>query len=640
MPLFMPNVRTEGIEEATTLEVELIDPLTKLSVKLYYTVMHDYDVITRRTVVTNRTGAEVWLEGLASATVDFDADRYFMTQLAGGWARERQVMTKPLVDGLSVFKSSRGASSHQFNPFMAISVGSPATETQGIVYGFNLVYSGNFQAVAEVTESRRMRVNMGINSEPFRWLLKKDESFHAPEVVMAYSSNGMGHMSREYHRLYRNRLMPPEWRNKKPPILLNTWEATYFNVNHEVLLEIARCCVKADIELLCLDDGWFGNRNNEYSSLGDWRPSVEKFPFGIAATVKEVRELGLDFGIWVEPEMVSYESDLYKEHPDWCLHVPERGRTMGRNQLVLDFSRAEVRDHIYSVLHELLSSAEISYCKWDFNRHLTEIFSQNWPAERQGEIAHRFVLGVYEVFGRITSAFPNVLFESCSGGGGRFDAGMLYFTPQIWASDNTDALSRVCIQYGTSMCYPVLSMGSHVSTVPNHQTMRSTSMKTRSIVAMNGSFGYELDPRGLSEVEISEIKGYIALQKRFCGLVRDGDLYRLWNPFEMDSAAWMYVAEDKKEAVVMAVNLRREVGRLEPRLRLGGLDPSKVYSIEEFCPGTLVRNVGTGAIELDPNGVFQYGRALVLSGQTLLTAGLPVKFLFDADSLLFHLEEK
>uniref|UniRef100_A0A7S1T4J5 alpha-galactosidase n=1 Tax=Compsopogon caeruleus TaxID=31354 RepID=A0A7S1T4J5_9RHOD len=639
-PEYFPNVRVEDVHEATTLTIDMMDPVTKLVVRLFYTVMHDYDIITRRIEVVNTAGQPVWLERLMSATVDFDSNKYYMTQLSGGWARERQIVTKELQDGLTTFNSCRGASSHQFNPFLVISVGAPFSETTGSVYGFNLIYSGNFLASAEVSESRRMRVNMGVNPVGFRWLLESGESFESPEIVLSYSSTGMGHLSRQLHRLYRNRLIPPRWRQKGCPILLNTWEAVYFKVNHEMVCEIARCCKNMGVELVVVDDGWFSQRNNEFSSLGDWYPNLEKFPFGLEGTVRALEEMGMAMGIWVEPEMVSVDSDLYREHSDWCLHVPERMRTMGRNQLVLDFSRKVVRDYIFEQLDAILGCANITYCKWDFNRHLTEIFTsqEDWPPERQGEIGHRFVVGVYEVFGRITTKYPDVLFESCSGGGGRFDPGMLYFTPQIWASDNTDAISRVYIQYGTSLAYPPRTFGSHVSTVPNHQTLRSTSMKTRSLVAMNGSFGYELDPRHLTDAEINECLGYVQLHQRFRDLVWNGDLFRLRNPFHNDTGAWMYVSEDQHEALVMAVNVRREVGRLEPRLLLQGLGPGKIYEIEELCPGKLVRNVGTGAIELDPNGVYQFGRTLKLSGHSLMVAGLPIKFLFDADSVLFHLK--
>jgi alpha-galactosidase len=507
------------------------------------------------------------------------------------------------------------------------------------------VYSGNFLGTAEVTEYRRLRVNMGINPEGFTWHLdpvsstKQAASFYSPEIVMSYSNTGLGGMSRQLHRLFRERLTPKLWRYKVPPVLLNTWEAAYFDVSHDVVVDIARKAVTAGIELLVLDDGWFGKRNNAHSGLGDWTPNAQKLPMGLGGLADEVNQFGIKFGIWVEPEMVSTDSDLFRKHPDWCLHVPSRSRTTGRNQLVLDFSRKCVRDNIYKQLEVLLKSANIEYVKWDMNRHLTEVFSQDWDAARQGEIGHRYMLGVYEVFGRITSKFPNVLFESCSGGGGRFDAGMLFYSPQIWTSDNTDALSRVRIQYGTSLAYPASTMGAHVSTVPNHQTLRWTTVKTRSLLAMSGTFGYELDPREMTEADIKETQQFIALHKRIAHLVYEGDLYRLRSPFLSDSAAWMFVSSTKSEAVVIATNVRRDVGRLEPRLKLNGLKKHELYTVEELCPGTMARNPDTGSIEHEPRGVYQYSRNLKLSGLTLCRAGLPIKFMFDADSVVFELKE-
>lgn len=646
MSNYMPSLYVDSPDEATTLVVEMVDPVTDLRVNLYYTVYHEYDVITRRAVVENHGEKPVKLTHLASATVDFDAEsKFYMTQLSGGWARERQVVTRKLDDGLTVVKSGRGASSHQFNPFLVISPDREPEEKHGECYAFCLVYSGNFLGAAEVTEYGRLRVNLGINPEGFTWALPargvdaEVSSFESPELVMSYSNHGLGAMSRSLHRIFRERLTPRMWRYKVPPVLLNTWEALYFDITHEDVLDIARKAATCGIELLVLDDGWFGKRNNTYSGLGDWTPNMVKLPQGLEGLAREVNELGMKFGIWIEPEMVSMDSSLYRAHPDWCLHVPSRARTTGRNQLVLDFSRQCVRDNIFEQLRAMLASADISYVKWDMNRHLTEVFSQDWDRDRQGEIAHRYILGVYEVFARITAAFPSVLFESCSGGGGRFDAGMLFFSPQIWTSDNTDALSRVQIQYGTSLAYPASAMGAHVSTIPNHQTLRSTTVKTRSLIAMSGTFGYELDPREMAEKEVMEVQNYIALHKKIAPLVYEGDMYRLWNPFTSISGAWIFVSQSKRHAVVIATNIRRDVGRLEPRLRLDGLEPGAIYSVEELCPGTMARNPDTGVIELEPRGVYQYGSVLRLSGQTLCKAGLPMKFAFDSDSLIFELTE-
>eukprot|EP00168_Porphyra_purpurea_P020502 TRINITY_DN866_c0_g1_i6.p1 TRINITY_DN866_c0_g1~~TRINITY_DN866_c0_g1_i6.p1 ORF type:complete len:399 (-),score=108.81 TRINITY_DN866_c0_g1_i6:223-1419(-) len=389
--------------------------------------------------------------------------------------------------------------------------------------------------------------------------------------------------------------------------------------------------------MIVIDDGWFKNRVDAKSGLGDWTLDENKFPFGLERLSKDVNATGLHLGIWVEPEMVSLNSALYKAHPDWCLHVPARGRTTGRNQLVLDFTRTEVRDNIFQQLSDFLSSGNIAYVKWDCNRNLTEVFSSAWSSHHQGEIGHRYIMGVYEVFERITEAFPDVLFESCSGGGGRFDLGMLYFSPQAWTSDNTDALSRLKIQWGTSLWAPASTMGAHVSATPNHQTLRSATMKTRSLVAMCGTFGFELDPRPLSRGELAEMAAYVRLCRKLAHLVYSGDLYRLWDPFESTSAAWMYVLEGGLEAMVVAVNLSREVGRLLPHLRMQGLDPTTTYAVEELVPGNVTRNPETGAINTDGADVYQLGAKMTLSGVTLMEAGLPVRFLFDGDSVLFHL---
>ncbi|EME27686.1 alpha-galactosidase isoform 1 [Galdieria sulphuraria] len=639
MPEFFPNIYLTNLSEATTLVLELHDFVTGLVVELHYTVMHDYNAICRHVVFINNGDSSVSLQRVMSSTVDFDTDEYFLTQLSGSWARERQVVQTRLLDGITAFQSGRGASSHQHNPFAIISSGTP-NEEHGAAFGFSLLYSGNFQLEAEISETGRLRVNLGINPQGFAWNLEPGESFCSPECVLVFSDEGIGGISRELHRLFCEHLIPQRWRNFVPPVLINTWEAVYFNISHEVVIELASKAKELGIELIVLDDGWFGHRNDTTSSLGDWYPNLQKLPYGLAGLSKEIHSMGLQFGLWFEPEMVSRDSELYSLHPDWCLHIPARGKTVGRNQLVLDFSRSVVRDYIFSQLSNILSSCPIEYIKWDMNRHLTEVFSQDWPASRQGEIAHRYVLGVYELLGRITNAFPHIIFETCSGGGGRFDAGMLYFAPQIWASDNTDAVSRIYIQYGTTLAYPICCIGSHVSTVPNHQTLRSTSMKTRSLVAMCGTFGYELDPRQLSEDEKGEIAAYIQLYKRLAHLIRKGNLYRLWNPFLSSSAAWMFVNNDASQALVFAFNIRREVGRLLPRLLLRGLCYETVYEVEELCPGKLVRNIDTGAIMLDPRGVYQYGenKKLLLSGRTLCCAGLPVKFLFDADSVLFELK--
>lgn len=638
----LPTVYTESSDEATTLIVEMEDPISKLKFMLYYTVMHDYDIIIRRSTVINEGDDPVVLEHLSSGMVDFDAEhQYYLTQLSGGWARERQVVTRKLEDGVTVVKSVRGTSSHQFNPFVVVSPDREPSEDDGECFGFCLVYSGNFSVTAEVSEYQRLRMNVGINQEMFSWRLDsvdgEDNIFYSPEVIMSYSNSGLGALSRDMHRLIRERLVPPQWRYKVPPVLLNTWEAVYFDFKHETIVDIAVAAKKANVEMLVLDDGWFGKRNDTTTSLGDWYPNREKLPYGLNGLVRAVNDAGLKFGIWIEPEMVSVDSDLYRAHPDWCLFVPQRKHTLGRNQLVLDFARQEVVDYMYEQIEKILSTSNIEYVKWDMNRHLTEMFSRNIPAERQGEVSHRFILGVYSMFKRLTTRFPYVRFESCSGGGGRFDAGMLAFTSQIWTSDNTDAMSRMTIQFGTSLAYPLSTMGSHVSVVPNHQTGRSATMKTRSLLAMCGTFGYELDPRDWDADTIEEIQGYVKLFKRLSSLIYEGDLYRIWNPFRTTSMAWMIVSRDKLRAIVFAFKVTREVGRLEPRLKIRGIRPDLLYCVEELCPGTVTMNPQNGAIIHDPRGVYQIGKRIDVTGRTLMSAGLPVKFLFDGDSVCYEL---
>lgn len=637
-PDHTPTLRLDSDDQATTLIVRCRDVVTGLRVELHYTVLHTEDIISRRSVVVNNTVDVVKVDLLSSCHLDLDTNEFHMTQLSGAWARERQVVTKRLSDGVSAVESRRGASSHQHNPFVLLSVGGPPAEETGEAIGLGLMYSGSWSCVAEVSsETGRLRVQMGINEQGFMWRLEPGDSFGSPEVVMCYSSAGSGGISRQMHRLVRRHVIPPRWRGKRSPIVLNTWEATYFDVSHSATVDCAKAAAQAGIEMIVIDDGWFKNRVDAKSGLGDWTLDEKKFPFGLEALARDVHAAGLHLGIWVEPEMVSQSSRLYKEHPDWCLHVPSRLRTTGRNQLVLDFTRTDVRDNIFGQLSDLLSSGAVDFLKLDCNRNLTEVFSQAWSSHHQGEIGHRYIMGVYEVIERISKAYPQVLLETCSGGGGRFDLGMLYFSPQVWTSDNTDALSRVKIQWGTSLWAPASTMGAHVSTTPNHQTLRSASMKTRSLVAMCGTYGYELDPRPLSRSELAEMAAYVRLCRKLSHLVTGGDLYRLWDPFVETSAAWMYVLEGGLEAMVIAVNLSREVGRLLPHLRMRGLDPTTTYAVEELVPGNVSRNPETGAIRTDGAHVYQLGAKMTLSGVTLMDAGLPIRFLFDGDSVLFHL---
>jgi len=574
----LPAVYAESEDEAETLELVLTDDLLGLKAVLVYTVFHEFDAVIRSVRYENRGSEPLKLLRALSLGVDLPHAEFDMLHLSGSWARERHIQKRPLVPGASVIESRRGASSHSLNPFMAL-LAKGADEDHGDVYGFSLVYSGNFLAQAEVDPYGTTRVVMGINPFGFSWLLEPGQSFQAPEAVLVHSAEGLGDMSRTYHKLYRTRLCRGEYRDKARPVLVNNWEATYFNFNAEKIEQLAAAGQELGIELLVLDDGWFGKRDSDNSSLGDWFVDKNKLPNGLEDLTARVNKLGLSFGLWFEPEMVSPDSELYRAHPDWCLHIPGRRRTEARQQLILDYSRADVREYIVRVMSDILSSCPIRYVKWDMNRNMTEIGSALLPAERQRETAHRYMLGLYEVLERITTAFPHILFESCSGGGGRFDPGMLYYMPQTWTSDNTDAVERLKIQYGTSLVYPISSMGAHVSAVPNHQVNRVTSLDMRGHVAMSGNFGYELDLTVFTEEEKEIVKRQIAEYKQLRPLIQFGEFYRLLNPFESNDTAWMFVSGDRTEALVAHFQVLSQPNAPLSRLRLKGLGPELDYTV-------------------------------------------------------------
>lgn len=574
----LPATYVEDETEAQTLEIVLIDSLIGLRVVLSYTIFDKHDAITRSVRFINGGNTKLKLFRALSMSVDFNKDEFDFMQLSGSWGRERHIERIALNTGNKSIESRRGASGHQQNPFIAL-LSKDATEEHGEVYGFSLVYSGNFLAQAEVDQYSTTRVSMGINPFGFSWLLEAGETFQTPEVVMVYSSEGIGKMSRTYHKLYRTRLCRGQYRDKVRPVLVNNWEATYFDFNAEKIEDIAKVGKELGIELFVLDDGWFGKRNNDRSSLGDWVVDKNKLPKGLDDLANRVNTLGLKFGLWFEPEMISPDSDLYRAHPDWCLHVPNRTRSLGRTQLILDLSRKDVCDYIIAAVSGVLKSARISYVKWDMNRNMTEIGSALLPAERQKETAHRYMLGIYSVMEAITTSFPNILFESCSGGGGRFDPGILFYMPQTWTSDDTDAVERLKIQYGTSIVYPASTMGSHVSAVPNHQVGRNTSLKMRGDVAMSGNFGYELDLTKFSEEEKREAKLQISEYKELRELIQYGDMYRLLNPFEGNETAWMFVSEDKTEAFISYFKVLAVPNGPIKKLTLRGLDPDLDYKV-------------------------------------------------------------
>lgn len=594
----------------STLEITMYDKYADIEVVLIYTAFDKLDVITRSAVITNKSEKPFKITRALSACVDFDTDKMDMITLNGSWARERAVERCRLHHGKQLVDSCRGESSHQNNPFVAL-CDNNADEDKGEVFGFNFVYSGNFYAQAEVTQHKKTRFLMGINPLDFEWLLEKGESFTCPEVVMVHSDEGIGKMSRTFHDLYRNNLIRGEYKDKRRPILINNWEATYFNFDTDKLIDVAKEASKLGIEMLVMDDGWFGHRDSDNSSLGDWFVYEKKLKGGLKYLVDEVNKLGMKFGIWFEPEMISPDSELYKAHPDWAIQIKGRPLTLCREQYVLDYSRKEVRDHVYGMMKKILDSANIEYIKWDMNRQLTEVGSATLPAERQRELWHRYVLGVYDLMDRLTTDYPHILLENCSGGGARFDPGMLYYSPQIWCSDDTDAIERLKIQHGTSMCYPCSAMGAHVSDCPNHTVGRNTPFKTRGHVAMVGTFGYELDVTRIPQEDRDAIPAQIEEFNKFNKLVRTGDHYRIGNMFEDNTwDAWEFVAKDKSEALFEFVQVLARPNERSRRIKLKGLEP-EAYYYEESEPdkkisGAALMNAGINIAKMW-NGDGLYG---------------------------------
>lgn len=572
----LPATYAEEENEAQTLEIVMEDELIGLQVYLTYTVFKYFNVMARSVRFENKGSSKMKIIRALSANVDFRDDQFDLLTLYGSHTNECNIDRKPIGPGIQSIESRRGASSHQHNPFFAL-LRKDANEDHGEVFGFSFVYSGNFLAQVEVDQFQTARASIGLNPFDFSWLLKPNESFQSPEAIMVYSCQGIGEMSRTFHELYRTRLCKGFYRDLIRPILINNWEATYFKFTEEKIVTLAKEASDVGIELFVLDDGWFGKRNNDKSSLGDWVVDKRKLPNGLRGLSGKIGTIGMEFGLWFEPEMVSPDSSLYRQHPDWCLHVPNRSRSEGRSQLVLDLSRREVCDYIIEVVSKILASASIGYVKWDMNRHMTEVGSAALPAERQRETAHRYMLGLYRVLEEITTRFPHILFESCSGGGGRFDPGMLYYMPQTWTSDNTDAISRLKIQYGTSLVYPAITIGSHVSAVPNHQVQRMTSLSLRGNVAMSGNLGYELDFTKLSKEEKEEIKQQINFYKEMRHLVQFGQFYRLISPFEGNMAAWSFVSEDQKKVVVWFYKILVQPNEPLYCLPLKGLNPGFQY---------------------------------------------------------------
>ena len=584
----LPSTYANTDNECTTLIIRTEDKVTGAKAELYYTVFENVGAMTKSVKIINGSDKPMDIEKVYSTSVSLSDMDYDMLHLYGRHNAERNMTRAPLMHGHQSLSSTRGSSSHMHNPFMAL-VRQGAGEDWGDVYGFNLVYSGNFDITADCDYYETTRVNIGINPDGFLWHLEAGEEFQTPEAVLVYTNEGLGEMSRIFHRLYRENLIRGRWKHEKRPLLINSWEAAFFDFDTEKLVSFAERAKELGIEMLVMDDGWFGVRNSDNCSLGDWCVNEDKLKGGLGVLIDRVNALGLKFGIWYEPEMISPDSDIYRAHPDWCIHVPGRSKSIARHQYVIDFSRKDVRDNIYGQMKEVLSKYKIDYVKWDFNRNISEAGSALLGKEHGEEIFHRFVLGTYEIMGRLVEDYPDILLENCSGGGGRYDPAMLCYSPQIWASDNTDAIERIPIQFGTSLCYPASSMGAHVS------MSRRTGFTTKGNVALWGTFGYELDPNHLSDEEKEIVKKQVAEYHRTYELIHEGDLYRITSPWENTfRSAWEFVSPDKTKMLFTNVTMRY-YHNMKYIVRFKGLDPEKNYRLAEtgeIYSGALLMNAG------------------------------------------------
>ncbi len=560
-------------EEAQTLEILLEDSVSGIQVRLLYGVLEKEDIITRSAVVWNGGSRKIVVEKALSACVDFVSGEYDLISFHGRHAMERNFQRKPIDCGSQVLGSRRGTSSHQCNPAVIVA-GRETGEDGGDCYGMMFVYSGNFMCEAERDQFGQTRVMMGLQSDLFHYPLQPGDALALPEVVLGYTGSGLGELSRMFHGVIRNHICRGEYRDRIRPVLLNSWEASYFDFNADTICALAESAAELGIDMVVMDDGWFGKREDDNSGLGDWLVNEKKLGCTLGEMIARINGCGVKFGIWIEPEMVSEGSDLYREHPDWALRIPGREPVRSRNQLVLDFSREEVRNYVFDRICEVLEQGNVEYVKWDMNRSIADVYSAR---NDQGKVAYDYVIGVYDFLEKLVRRYPHIMIEGCSGGGGRFDAGMLYYTPQIWCSDNTDAVDRVRIQYGTSFFYPASTVGAHVSAVPNHQTGRRTSLHTRGVVAMAGTFGYELDPGKLSEEEKEEVREQVRQFKKHAPLIYHGDYYRLSDPFRDAFGAWMFVSEDRSSALLSAVMLEIHGNMPVQYVRLKGLKPEAVY---------------------------------------------------------------
>ena len=581
----LPFVRAEE-NEAETLKIILEDPVTKVELHLLYGVLEKEDIITRSVIIKNAGKAPVTVKKAQSACLDFLHGDYDLIKFYGRHAMERNMERMPVSHESTRIGSRRGTSSHQYNPGVILA-GKNTNEDSGSCYGMLFVYSGNFLAEAEKDQYDQIRIQMGLTDELFAYPLEAGAEFTAPEVILSYTNKGLSRLSQQYHHCIMNHICQGKYVHANRPVLINSWEAAYFDFTGDTIVELAKEAKELGIDMVVMDDGWFGKRNDDNSSLGDWYVNEEKLGGTLTKLIERVNAEGVKFGIWIEPEMVSEDSDLYREHPDWAITIPGRKPVRSRNQLVLDFSRKEVRDEIFKRICAVLDQGNVEYIKWDMNRSLADIYAPN--------VTYDYVLGVYAFLEKLTNRYPDILIEGCSGGGGRFDAGMLYYTPQIWCSDNTDAINRTRIQYGTSFFYPVAAMGSHVSAVPNHQTGRVTSMHTRGVAAMSGTFGYELNPALLNAKEKAEIRAQLAQYREYQELIREGDYYRLSNPFQDNFAAWMVVSDDRSKALVSVIRLTAEANPPAAYVTLKGMEEDAFYrekTTGKVYPGAALMEAG------------------------------------------------
>ena len=581
----LPFVRAED-NEAETLKIILEDPVTKVELHLLYGVLEKEDIITRSVIIKNAGKAPVTVKKAQSACLDFLHGDYDLIKFYGRHAMERNMERMPVSHESTRIGSRRGSSSHQYNPGVILA-GKNTNEDSGSCYGMLFVYSGNFLVEAEKDQYDQTRIQMGLTDELFAYPLEAGAEFTAPEVILSYTNKGLSRLSQQYHHCIMNHICQGKYVHANRPVLINSWEAAYFDFTGDTIVELAKEAKELGIDMVVMDDGWFGKRNDDNSSLGDWYVNEKKLGGTLTKLIERLNAEGVKFGIWIEPEMVSEDSDLYREHSDWAITIPGRKPVRSRNQLVLDFSRKEVRDEIFKRICAVLDQGNVEYIKWDMNRSLADIYAPN--------VTYDYVLGVYDFLEKLTNRYPDILIEGCSGGGGRFDAGMLYYAPQIWCSDNTDAINRTRIQYGTSFFYPVAAMGSHVSAVPNHQTGRVTSMHTRGVAAMSGTFGYELNPALLNAKEKAEIRAQLAQYREYQELIREGDYYRLSNPFQDNFAAWMVVSDDRSKALVSVIRLTAEANPPAAYVTLKGMEEDAFYrekTTGKVYPGAALMEAG------------------------------------------------